>query len=150
MKTDNARKESLAKTDRSLPIALLRAREKVMLPLRRMLQEAELTEQQWRVLRVLHEQSPLEANQVAKQACLFMSSMTRIAQTLVAKGYLTRAPSKLDRRRLHFDITAQGRAVIDDNTPHSRAATERLRECFGAEKMDRLLDLLKELDELEY
>lgn len=150
MTTKIAPEQALAKTDRSLPFALLRAREKVMLPLRGMLQNADVTEQQWRVLRVLHEESPLEANQVAKRASLFMSSMTRIAQTLEAKGYLTRAPSTLDRRRLHFDITAPGRKVIDDNTPHSRAVTGRLRERYGPEKMDRLLDLLKDLDDLEY
>ena len=43
-------------TDRSLPIALLRARERVMGPIRALLSGADLTEQQWRVLRVVQEE----------------------------------------------------------------------------------------------
>ena len=36
-----------------LPIALMRAREQVMAPIRNMLADSGITEQQWRVLRVL-------------------------------------------------------------------------------------------------
>ena len=54
----------LPSTQRSLAFALLRAREKVMTPIRAMLAEAGITEQQWRVLRVLDEFGPLEASKV--------------------------------------------------------------------------------------
>ena len=44
-------KNALPSTSRSLPIALIRAREGVMAPIREMLAETGITEQQWRVLR---------------------------------------------------------------------------------------------------
>ena len=46
---------------RSLPIALLRAREKVMAPFREMLSRTDITEQQWRVLRILSEFGPQDS-----------------------------------------------------------------------------------------
>ena len=46
-------------TARSLPIALIRAREGVMLPIRDMLSETGITEQQWRVMRVLWTSKPM-------------------------------------------------------------------------------------------
>jgi len=42
-------KINLGSTDRSLPIALLRARETVMEPVRDMLSESGISEQKWRV-----------------------------------------------------------------------------------------------------
>lgn len=146
--TDINRHRELASTERSLPIALLRAREKVVQPLRGMLADANVTEQQWRVLRVLHEENELEANKVAKRACLFMSSMTRIGQTLVAKGLISRRRNPADRRRLFFAITPAGRRIIDENASRSRATTESIRARFGSDKYEALLDLLSELNRM--
>ena len=52
-------------TRRSLPIALLRAREAVMSHFRPMLAKYDVTEQQWRVIRVLAEAGTLDASDVA-------------------------------------------------------------------------------------
>ena len=51
---------------RALPIALLEAREAVMSRFRPMLATHDITEQQWRVLRVLAEAGPLEATELAR------------------------------------------------------------------------------------
>ncbi|WP_457772918.1 hypothetical protein [Phycobium rhodophyticola] len=53
--SENPTRSVLPETTRSLPIAMLRARETMMAPIRHMLQKAGVTEQQWRVLRVLAE-----------------------------------------------------------------------------------------------
>ena len=60
------------KTKRSLPIALLRAREQVMVPIRAMLAESGVTEQKWRVLRVLEETGEIEPTVIASEACLHL------------------------------------------------------------------------------
>jgi hypothetical protein len=72
-------------TNRSLPIALLRAREKVMGPIRAMLADVGVTEQQWRVLRVLAERGTLDPTEIADRSCLLMPSLTRILQTLTGQ-----------------------------------------------------------------
>lgn len=136
-------------TNRSLPIALLRAREKVMGPIRTMLSDVGVTEQQWRVLRVLDERGPLDPTEIADRSVLLLPSLTRILQTLVAKGLVTRAPHKTDRRKQVVTITDAGRQLIAENMQESQRLTAWLRDRFGAEKLDQLLDLLNELDALE-
>ena len=70
------------KTKRSLPIALLRAREQVMEPIRAMLADSGVTEQKWRVLRVLEEAGEIEPTVIAREACLHLPSLSRILKTM--------------------------------------------------------------------
>lgn len=137
---------NLPSTSRSLPIALLRARERVMGPLRNMLVDAGVTEQQWRVLRVLQECGPLDPTRIAQQACLLLPSLTRILQKLEEKGYLRRRPDKKDRRKQIVRITASGAALIEANIDASSALLDQVRLRMGADRYEALLDLLNELD----
>lgn len=136
-------------TRRSLPIALLRAREKVMGPIRAMLADAGVTEQQWRVLRVLDERGPLDATEIAERSVLLLPSLTRILQTLAAKGLVTRTAHPTDRRKQLVTITVAGQSLIAENLRESQRLTQWLRDSLGAERLDLLLDLLNELDQLE-
>ena len=136
-------------TNRSLPIALLRAREKVMGPIRAMLADVGVTEQQWRVLRVLAERGTLDPTEIADRSCLLMPSLTRILQTLTTKGLITREAHPTDKRRQLVSITAEGRQLIADNLKESQRLNAWLRDSFGADKLDTLLDLLNELDRLD-
>ncbi|NBR89157.1 MAG: homoprotocatechuate degradation operon regulator HpaR [Rhodobacteraceae bacterium] len=136
-------------TSRSLPIALLRAREKVMGPIRAMLANAGVTEQQWRVLRVLNERGPLDPTEIADRSCLLLPSLTRILQTLESKGLVTREAHPTDRRRLVITITDGGRSLIEANLHESQRLNAWLKDTFGEEKLGHLLDLLNELDQLD-
>ncbi|MDX1782091.1 MAG: homoprotocatechuate degradation operon regulator HpaR [Thalassovita sp.] len=136
-------------TNRSLPIALLRAREKVMGPIRQMLAKAGVTEQQWRVLRVLDERGTLDPTEIADRSCLLLPSLTRILQTLEAKGMILRRPHPTDRRKQQISITDAGRKLILDNLEESQRLNAWLRDAFGQDKLDALLDLLNELDALD-
>ncbi|WP_170335906.1 homoprotocatechuate degradation operon regulator HpaR [Ruegeria arenilitoris] len=136
-------------TSRSLPIALLRAREKLMGPIRQILADAGVTEQQWRVLRVLDEEGPQEPTRIANRACLLLPSLTRILQKLEEKGLIARRPDPQDGRRQIVEITREGLQIIKDNLPASLEATESIRSRFGADKHEKLLDLLNELHELD-
>ena len=84
-------KLQLPSTRRSLPIALMRSREKVMAPIRDMLRASGLTEQQWRVLRILSEFGPQDLTEIARQACLLMPSLSRIIRSLAQNGLVIRA-----------------------------------------------------------
>lgn len=136
-------------TNRSLPIALLRAREKVMGPIRGMLADVGVTEQQWRVLRVLDERGPLDPTEIADRSCLLLPSLTRILQTLDGKGLVSRAAHPTDRRRQVVTITGAGRHLIAENLVESQRLNTWLRDSFGQDKLDTLLDLLNELDALD-
>jgi homoprotocatechuate degradation regulator HpaR len=141
--------DELPLTSRSLPIALLRAREKVMGPIRTLLGDAGVTEQQWRVLRVLNEEGPQEPTHIAERACLLLPSLTRILQNLEQKDLIVRRNHPVDRRRQIVEISKGGVEVIRANLAVSVAQAERIRTQLGPEKHELLLDLLTELKDLE-
>ena len=139
---------SLPSIRRSLPIALIRAREVVMAPIREMLAGTGLTEQQWRVLRVLDEFGPMDASQLSREAGLMASSLTRIVQTMVTDRLVTRETSASDRRRQVIGIASRGRNVLADNRDAALAIAENLRDRLGERDFERLLDLLESLAEV--
>ena len=132
-------------TSRSLPIALIRAREGVMTPIREMLATTGITEQQWRVLRVLSEHGAHDATSLAEQASLLVPSLTRIAQTMRSKGLITQVQDKNDRRRQMIAITKAGQAIIDENSDQAAAIAADFKIKLGAEQYEQLLDLLNQL-----
>ena len=143
------RPNTLRKTQRSLPIALLRARETVMGPIRDMLAASGLNEQKWRVLRVLQEQGPMELSQVAHEACLLLSSLTRMVGPMVSEELITRQTPPDDRRKTIVAIAPAGEALIRAHAGESLALFQLIERSFGSERLEQLLDLLEELRSLE-
>ncbi len=137
--------DRLPPTDQSLPIALLRAREAVMAPIRGMLAASGVTEQQWRVLRVLAEHGPLDASTVAERASLLFPSLTRTANAMRQRGLISQVQDQTDRRRQLLDITAKGRQVIEDNLQEAVAISQHYKMHLGAARYADLLSLLQAL-----
>lgn len=136
-------------TRRSLPIALLRARETVMGPLRDMLATSGVNEQKWRVLRVLQERGPLELSQVAAEAVLLLSSLTRMVGPMVEEGLISRMTPPEDRRKTIVAITPAGLALVNAHASQSAAILGRIEAGFGRERLEQLLDLLEDLQKLD-
>ena len=131
---------------RSLPIALIRAREGTMIPIRVMLAKTNITEQQWRVLRVLSEYGTLDTKTLANRASLLFPSLTRIAATMRKKGLITQTRDELDRRRQFIDITKAGQMILDDNEAQALRIVEGFKKILGIDDYEALLDLLARLD----
>lgn len=143
-------RKPLRKTTRSLPIALLRARETVMGPVREMLATSGVNEQKWRVLRVLDEGGALDQSLLAERAVLQLPSLTRILQAMQDQGLVTRAPDPGDRRRSIVTITPTGLALIDAHAEASTALFARLEAAYGHDKLEQLLDLLEDLTRTDW
>ncbi|MCA0202738.1 homoprotocatechuate degradation operon regulator HpaR [Pararhodobacter sp.] len=143
-------KTPLRTTARSLPIALLRARETVMGPVREMLAESGINEQKWRVLRVLDEAGSLDQSLLAERACLQLPSLTRILRAMEDQGLVTRATDAEDRRRSIVTISEAGQQVIEGHAQANRALFARLESRFGKERMEVLLDLLEDLHRTDF
>jgi homoprotocatechuate degradation regulator HpaR len=144
---DAHKARTLRKTARSLPIALLRARETVMGPIRAMLAESHINEQKWRVLRVLEESGPMEQTAISGAACLLLPSLTRMLRAMEDEGLLVRETDTADRRKSIVTITDAGRAILLDHAAESRAIMEKLEQSFGHDKIEALLDLLEDLQQ---
>jgi len=146
MSIENPVKPGLPSTSRSLPIALIRAREGIMPPIRAMLAESGITEQQWRVLRALEEYGPQNASNMAYRAGLLLPSLTRIAQKMQDNGLITLTRDELDKRRQTIAITAAGQSIIDNNSEQAAQIVEGFKQTLGEDKYEQLLDLLALLE----
>ena len=117
-----------------------------MIPIRDMLSETGITEQQWRVLRVSSEFGTLDTKTLADRASLLLPSLTRIITTLRNKGLISQTRDNKDRRRQFIAITPSGQKVIDDNEDRAAEIVAGFKRTLGTEDYERLLDLLARLD----
>lgn len=129
----------------SLPISLLRAREAVMSHFRPMLAHHDVTEQQWRVVRVIYEAGTLDASEVAERAFILAPSLTRMIRSLEERGFISKHKDESDGRRVLLRIAPAGEALIHEVTPDSRKIYAEIEARFGRQRMDALLELLDEL-----
>ncbi|MEK1930475.1 MAG: homoprotocatechuate degradation operon regulator HpaR [Pararhizobium sp.] len=134
---------------RSLAIGLLRAREAIMSHFRPILAAHDVTEQQWRVIRVLADAETLDATEVAEKAFILAPSLTRMIRSLEERGFITRHKDKADGRRVLLRIAPSGRAIIDEVMPDSLKVYADIDNRFGAERVEQLLDMLEELADLK-
>lgn len=107
---------------RSLPMALLKAREAVMARFRPLLHEHDLTEQQWRVLRALTTADEFRAGELARVSSISMPSLSRILRTLEKRGLIQRGIEDKDLRAAQISITPSGRDMIALIAPPQRTA----------------------------
>ncbi|WBU57356.1 homoprotocatechuate degradation operon regulator HpaR [Paracoccus sediminicola] len=129
-----------AQTRRSLPIALLMAREAVMERFRPMLNDKNVTEQQWRVLRVLKESGNADASALSRAACVLPPSLTRILRTLEARGFIATRRDPRDGRRASIALTREGQDFIREVSPESAEIYAEIERLIGPDRMTALLD----------
>ena len=117
-----------------------------MAPIRHMLSETDITEQQWRVLRVLDDNGALDTKTLADRSSLLFPSLTRIASTLRDKGLVTQTRDDKDRRRQIIEITTLGKQLIDENADQAAQIAADFESLLGSQNYETLLDLLEILD----
>ena len=134
-------------TSRSLAIAMLRAREAMMLSFRPILAKHGFTEQQWRVLRVLGEKGTSDAGQVAFDACILAPSLSRIIGKLEKDNYISRFIDSKDGRRVNLSLTKTGQDTLNKIAPDMELIYKAIQKRYGEEKLTNLLDILSEISE---
>lgn len=130
----------LSETRRTLPMALLRAREVLMERFRPMLHAHDVTEQQWRVLRFLDEADTMDASELAKGASILAPSLSRILKALEARGLIAVCKDPTDGRRTLINLTADGEAFIRKVAPESAAIYAEIEARVGRDRINALLD----------
>lgn len=98
--------------DTMLPLSLLRVREVFMERIRPILAAADISEAQWRVLRVLDMMGPTDFGEVASLAVLQRSSLSRIVKELTSRGWVDTVANPGDARRMSVSITADGSTQV--------------------------------------
>ena len=128
----------------SLPLQLLKAREAAMARFRPMLRGHHLTEQQWRVIRVLAASEALDGRELARRSFLLAPSLTRILKYFEMQKMIKRSAHASDQRRVLFALTAKGRKLFDAVAPDAEALYAAIASEFGGQKLETLYGLLAE------
>lgn len=135
----------MLKPRQSLTLALLQAREAAMSFFRPSLNEHGLTEQQWRVIRILEQYGELEIYQLAELACILKPSMTGVLVRMETAGMVHRRKAEQDQRRVLVTLADKGKASFVSMSQCMEANYQRLQDQFGEEKLQTLLGLLDDL-----
>jgi len=138
---------------RNLPRLLLQAREAVMLHTRPSLREHGLSDQQWRVLRVLgehaHQTAGVETGRVAREAFLLGPSLTGVLTRMERDGLISRERCPQDARRTVVRASAEGLALVQRLSHTIEAHYAWMEEQLGKARLAQLYALLDELIALE-
>ncbi|MBA6044860.1 homoprotocatechuate degradation operon regulator HpaR [Pseudomonas lactis] len=133
----------------SLTLALLQAREAAMSFFRPSLNEHGLTEQQWRIIRILEQHGELEIYQLAELACILKPSMTGVLVRMEAARMVHRRKAEQDQRRVLITLADKGKASFESMSQCMEANYQRLQDQFGEEKFQMLLGLLDDLKNIK-
>ncbi|MEJ5282255.1 homoprotocatechuate degradation operon regulator HpaR [Pseudomonas sp. C 49-2] len=135
----------MLKPRQSLTLTLLQAREAAMSFFRPSLNEHGLTEQQWRIIRILEQYGELEIYQLAELACILKPSMTGVLVRMEAAGMVHRRKAEQDQRRVLVTLADKGKASFESMSQCMEANYQRLQDQLGEEKLQTLLGLLDDL-----
>ena len=111
----------------SLPMLLNRSLDAIMPPYRDLFQEFGVTEQQWRVLRVLWEQKHLTSAQISILTLLPSPSLVGILDRLEKKKLVKRLRSSSDRREINITITDKGRELQSEVLPKVKKIQDQIK-----------------------
>jgi len=90
---------------------LYRTLDAVMPAFRGIFNEFGITEQQWRVLRILWEDDGVSLHTLAEATLIPGPSLVGVIDRLVRDSLVERRRSKVDRRVVHINITRKGKAL---------------------------------------
>ena len=137
---------------RNLPLLLLKAREALMQGRRPTLREHGLSDQQWRVLRVLAEPAHadgLDTGRLAREAHLLGPSLTGMLARMEQSGLVQRQRSELDARRSVVRATDAGLALAASLAVAIESQYGDLDQRLGHAKLEQLYQLLDEVIALQ-
>jgi homoprotocatechuate degradation regulator HpaR len=106
-----------------------------------------VTEQQWRVLRVIWKSDEITAAEVSKQTLLPSPSLVGILDRLEGKDLVERVRSTTDRRRTFIRATHQGRALQAQVLPLVEQIQAHLETTISRAEMDALKTTLNKINQ---
>lgn len=134
---------------RNLPRLLLQAREAVMAHTRPALRRHALSDQQWRVLRVLGEHGTVETGRVGREAFIPGPSLTGVLRRMERDGLILRERDPQDQRRSVIRATAPAQRLTRRLAATIEGHYRHMEQALGGTRLARLYALLDALIALE-
>lgn len=111
----------------------------------RMLQEFELTPEQFSLIAELDKQDNITQKELADLTEREQTTVTKIVDKLVKKGLVTRGHDPHDRRAIRLQITAEGRELVKDIKPKIEEIEHHAYIGFQRKDIELLHNLIRKL-----
>ncbi|MAQ68402.1 MAG: MarR family transcriptional regulator, partial [Gammaproteobacteria bacterium] len=111
-----------------------------------MLHSHQLTDQQWRIIRVLAGKKNIETFELARQSMVPPPSLTRILKNFEKTGLITRKSDKRDLRKTLINLTPAGWEKFDQVSPEAERIYFAIEEKVGKQELNQLLKSLQKLN----
>ncbi len=133
----------------SLPMMLYRTLDAVMPRFRQIFSEFGLTEQQWRVLRVLWQHEQIAFRELSDLTLIPPPSLVGVVDRLTSSGLASRRRSDTDRRNVFVYATGKGMALESDVRPRVDKAYAELRRSVDEKTWDALIAGLEQISSID-
>ena len=127
--------------DNSFPMLANRALDAVMPAYRELFARYGVTEQQWRVLRVIWTSENVTSARLSQRTLLSPPSLVNIIDRLEKKGLVSRIRNADDRRQTFIVATKEGRQLQEEVTPQV-TEIQQLVQSFVTEEEWQALDVI--------
>jgi homoprotocatechuate degradation regulator HpaR len=128
----------------NLPLLLLQVREGVLKRFRPLLLAHGFTEQQWRIIRAIHERGALEPREIGLLCGLSSPSLAGVLARMDEAGMVKRTRLKSDQRRVLVALTAQSLRQVDKLAPEINATYDTIEALLGKAQAKHLLKILRD------
>ncbi|VAW04277.1 hypothetical protein MNBD_ACTINO02-2014 [hydrothermal vent metagenome] len=132
---------------RSIPMMFYQALDAVLPRFREIFAQFDITQPQWRVLRVLWDEDGQNLTSIAERTLIVPTVLVGIMDRLERDGRVERRRSKEDRRRVHIFLTESGHALRDDVAPLVDEAYVQLQAVLNAQEWRDLYSAIDKLIE---
>jgi homoprotocatechuate degradation regulator HpaR len=130
---------------RNLPLLMLQAREQVIGRFRPLLNVQGITEQQWRIVRVLLDADALEPREIGELCQLSSPSLAGVLARMDEIGLVNRKRLTHDQRRVRVSLTPRSRALAARMAPQIEAVYARVEELLGEKFCEELYAALDQV-----
>src|ERR1035437_7820715 len=130
---------------RNLPQLFLMAREKLLRHFRPIISHFGLTEQQWRILRMLSEMKQLEPREISKLCHILNPSLSGVLSRMEEMGLVSRNRVPKDERRVIVQLTPKSEQLVSELSPLIVTQYKLLEEAFGSASLKQLYEVMDQV-----
>lgn len=134
--------------EKSLPSMLLEAREAVMKVYRPILERSDISELQWRILRIVVQHGEMHPSAIAERGFVPSPSLSRALRVLEERELVARDWDATDKRRVVIKPTEAGSALYAFVFPQVEAQNRRFEQHLTEPKKRELYEILRNLTEV--
>ena len=135
------------KFEKSLPMMLHRTLDTIIPRYRTVFKQHNISEQQWRILRVLWEEDHCTTAQLSRKSLLPAPSMVGIIDRMIAKNLIIRERSEDDRRKVYVRLTPHGNRLQAQITPQIDKVHEHIVSQCESEAWQTMISTLQQVIE---